>query len=53
MLKSKNPNFSFSGLKTAFSKYVNKNNVDDYRNDLAASLQLAISDCIVDRTKLK
>ena len=52
MLKSKNPNFSFSGLKTAFSKYINKNNVDDYRNDLAASLQLAISDCIVDRTKL-
>ncbi len=52
MFKSKNPNFSFSGLKTAFSKYINRENLRNNKQHLAASLQLAISDCIIDRTKL-
>ena len=52
MYKSNNPNFSFSGLKTAFTKVVNKTNLEDNKHHLAASLQSAISDCIVDRTRL-
>ncbi len=52
MYKSRNPNFSFSGLKTAFSKVVNKTIIQENKYDLAASLQSAISDCIIDRTKL-
>ena len=53
LLKSKNPNFSFSGLKTAFSRIINQIKLDDQiKCDLAASLQKSISDCIIDRTKL-
>ncbi len=51
MIKSSNPNFSFSGLKTAFSKLVSNTDVKKNRNDLAASLEKAITDCIIDRTK--
>ena len=52
LYKSKNPNFSFSGLKTAFSKTVNNLDININKHDLAASLQKIISDCLVDRTKL-
>ncbi len=52
MYKSKNPNFSFSGLKTAFNQSVSSNKLSKtvIRN-LCASLQKSISDCLVDRTK--
>ena len=53
MYKSKNPNFSFSGLKTSFSRTISKTkDIDKQKYNLAASLQLTISECIVDRTKL-
>ena len=52
MFKSKNPNFSFSGLKTSFRKIVNNTDLNKFKEDLAASLQLAICDCIVERTNL-
>ena len=52
MYKSKNPNFSFSGLKTAFNQIVSKSTLDKNKIcDLSASLQKSISDCLVDRTK--
>jgi len=53
MYKSKNPNFSFSGLKTAFSRTISSiKNIDKEKFNLAASLQFTISACILDRTKL-
>ena len=52
LYKSKNPNFSFSGLKTAFSKTVNNVDININKHNLAASLQKTISDCLLDRTKL-
>ena len=52
LYKSKNPNFSFSGLKTAFSRLVNKVEINNNKSDLAASFQSAINDCILDRTIL-
>ncbi len=52
LYKSNNPNFSFSGLKTAFSRLVNMTNIEKNKNDLAATLQSAIVDCIIDRTRL-
>ncbi len=52
LYKSKNPNFSFSGLKTAFSKTLNNLDINDNKHNLAASLQKTISDCLLDRTKL-
>ena len=52
MIKSSNPNFSFSGLKTAFSKLVSKTDIKNNKNDLAASFEKAITDCIIDRTRL-
>ena len=53
MYKSKNPNFSFSGLKTAFSQTVLRNKLTPVLiQDLSASLQKTISDCLVDRTKI-
>ena len=52
MYKSKNPNFSFSGLKTAFSRTISRiNNIEKEKSNLAASLQFTISECILDRTK--
>ena len=52
LYKSKNPNFSFSGLKTAFNQIVAKNDLnEEIICDLSASLQKSISDCLVDRTK--
>jgi len=53
MYKSKNPNFSFSGLKTSFSQTVLKHTLTkDLIEDFSASLQKTISDCLVDRTKV-
>ena len=53
MYKSKNPNFSFSGLKTSFSQTVLRNQLTSTLiQDLSASLQKTISDCLVDRTKI-
>jgi N6-L-threonylcarbamoyladenine synthase len=53
MYKSKNPNFSFSGLKTSFSQAVLRNQLTSTLiQDLSASLQKTISDCLVDRTKI-
>ncbi len=52
MYKSKNPNFSFSGLKTAFNQSVSRNKLSEtVIKNLCASLQKSISDCLVDRTK--
>ena len=53
MYKSKNPNFSFSGLKTSFSHTVLRNQLTSTLiQDLSASLQKTISDCLIDRTKI-
>ena len=53
MYKSKNPNFSFSGLKTAFNQTVLKNTLTKNNiSNLSASIQKAISDCLVDRTRV-
>ena len=53
MYKSKNPNFSFSGLKTSFSQTVLRNKLTSTLvQNLSASLQKTISDCLVDRTKM-
>ena len=53
MYKSKNPNFSFSGLKTSFSQTVLRNQLTSTLiQDLSASLQKTISDCLIDRTKI-
>ena len=53
MYKSKNPNFSFSGLKTAFNQAVIRSKLsENVTNDLSASLQKSISDCLIDRTHL-
>ena len=52
LYKSKNPNFSFSGLKTAFNQIVSKTDLnEEIICDLSASIQKSISDCLVDRTK--
>ena len=52
MYKSKNPNFSFSGLKTAFNQTVTRNKLNTtVVKNLCASIQRSISDCLVDRTK--
>ncbi len=52
MYKSKNPNFSFSGLKTAFNQTVSRYNLNEtITKNLCASIQKSISDCLVDRTK--
>ena len=52
MYKSKNPNFSFSGLKTAFNQTVSRNKLNKtITKNLCASIQKSISDCLVDRTK--
>ena len=52
MYNSKNPNFSFSGLKTAFNQTVTRNKLNKtVVKDLCASIQKSISDCLVDRTK--
>ena len=52
MYKSKNPNFSFSGLKTAFNQIVSRNKLNKaITKNLCASIQKSISDCLVDRTK--
>ena len=53
MYKSKNPNFSFSGLKTAFSQIVSKNKLTETSiQNLSASIQKTISECLVDRTRI-
>ena len=53
LYKSKNPNFSFSGLKTAFSQIVSRNTLDkNVICNLSASIQKSISDCLIDRTKI-
>ena len=52
MYNSKNPNFSFSGLKTAFNQTVTRNKLNKtVVKNLCASIQKSISDCLVDRTK--
>ncbi len=52
MLNSKNPNFSFSGLKTSFSRKIKFVDLDKEKYNLAASLQKCISDCLLNRTEL-
>ena len=53
MHKSKNPNFSFSGLKTAFNQIAMKNKLNKkIISDLSASIQKSITDCLIDRTRL-
>ena len=52
MYKSKNPNFSFSGLKTAFNQAVTRCELNKTTvKNLSASIQRSISDCLIDRTK--
>jgi len=44
--------FSFSGLKTALAHRAGSGALDQIdRNDLAAGLQAAIADCLIDRTR--
>jgi N6-L-threonylcarbamoyladenine synthase len=55
MMGRPEPNFSFSGLKTALRKRVAEQSIGgdlaaQDRADLAASLQAAIADCLADRT---
>ena len=51
MITSKDYDFSFSGLKTAVANLVNSGQVTgDSKKDLAASLELAIVDVLVDKT---
>jgi len=47
LLGSAEPHFSFAGLKSAVSRAVGQASV----NDLAASFQQAVVDCLVDRTR--
>ena len=50
LLGSGEPHFSFAGLKSAVQRAVQS---DDYRReDIAASFQQAVVDCLVDRTRL-
>ena len=52
MLKRKNSDFSFSGLKTALFRLAEKKNLNKQtKSNLAASLQLAIADVLEDRCK--
>ena len=52
MLKRKNCDFSFSGLKTALFRLAEKKNLNKQtKSNLAASLQLAIADVLEDRCK--
>lgn len=46
------PNFSFSGLKTAVLRCIEtheKNNIPIHHNDLCASFQMAVTDCLTNR----
>jgi N6-L-threonylcarbamoyladenine synthase len=47
LVGSGEPHFSFAGLKSAVARAVN----DHSPEDLAASFQLAVIDCLVDRTR--
>ena len=50
LLGSREPHFSFAGLKSAVQRAVVSG---DFRTeDIAASFQLAVIDCLVDRTRL-
>jgi len=49
MIKKKNLDFSFSGLKTAVRRKVENKNSKDKNSDLAYSFQLAVSECLLDR----
>ncbi len=49
MIKKKNLDFSFSGLKTAVRRKVEKTNSKEFTTDLAYSFQLAVSECLIDR----
>ena len=48
LLKTKEPHFSFAGLKAAVARAVGSASPED----LAASFQQAVVDCLVDRTRL-
>ena len=48
LLKTKEPHFSFAGLKAAVARAVGTASPED----LAASFQQAVVDCLVDRTRL-
>ena len=50
LLGSDEPHFSFAGLKSAVQRAVKSGNFR--REDIAASFQQAIIDCLVDRTRL-
>lgn len=50
MLGSGEPHFSFAGLKSAVQRAVQSG--DFLREDIAASFQQAVVDCLVDRTRI-
>ncbi len=50
LVGSKEPHFSFAGLKSAVQRVVASGDYD--RADIAASFQQAVVDCLVDRTAL-
>jgi N6-L-threonylcarbamoyladenine synthase len=50
LLGSDEPHFSFAGLKSAVQRAVQSG--DHRREDIAASFQQAVVDCLVDRTRL-
>ena len=48
-------NFSFSGLKTNFKNFIlskDKSFIDDNLNDICASLQMTITDILIDKIKI-
>jgi len=49
MYKKKDPNFSFSGLKTAIRRISSNSKLKNNKSDLAYGFQVAVMDCLVDR----
>ena len=49
MYKKKDPNFSFSGLKTAIRRITTDSKLKNNKSDLAYDFQVAVMDCLVDR----
>ena len=49
MIKKKNLDFSFSGLKTAVRRKVEETSSKEFTSDLAYSFQLAVSECLINR----
>ena len=53
LINQESANFSFSGLKTAVRQTILASSPDDpdFVGDLAASFQVAVADCLADRTR--